>query len=346
MMKAIRQDVTYFGAANGFYGFRSNFDRIFSSEHLNKLFIIKGGPGTGKSTLLRQIKEKYAVDAKIITILCSSDPDSYDGILITKNGITVGIADGTSPHAIEPEYPGAFEEIVNLGDAFDFDMLSESKSAITELSKDKKANYKSAYASLKIAGLIYDYIQDYFLNSQYYNLAENEISQLIDKDENSVTGALKSDFLIGSFSKCGYKRLSIRSDRKRNICLSGDGISEYISMSVISKLLSLSSASYQIFPSAFSEELPDAIITEKATFYIGDGKDHTVDTTKFMPKNREYEKSRSAYKSFLENALLSLIKASEQHFKLESVYSSAMNFSLNEEKYLDITKKIDTLFDK
>ena len=64
MMKAIRQDVTYFGAANGFYGFRSNFDRIFSSEHLNKLFIIKGGPGTGKSTLLRKIKEKYAVDAK------------------------------------------------------------------------------------------------------------------------------------------------------------------------------------------------------------------------------------------------------------------------------------------
>ena len=37
-------DKNYFGAANGYRGFRSNFDKIFSPKSYSKLFIIKGGP--------------------------------------------------------------------------------------------------------------------------------------------------------------------------------------------------------------------------------------------------------------------------------------------------------------
>ena len=124
------RDNTYFGAANGYGGFRSNFNAIFSPEELDKLFIIKGGPGTGKSTLMKKIKERYSSSASIITILCSSDPDSLDGILIKKNGVTIGIADGTAPHVIDAKYPGVIEEIVNLGDGFDFSGIDQGFAVI------------------------------------------------------------------------------------------------------------------------------------------------------------------------------------------------------------------------
>lgn len=54
-------------------------------------------------------------------VLCSSDPDSLDGVIFPQ--IRACIADGTSPHVIEPRFPGAVEELVNLGDYWDAEQL-------------------------------------------------------------------------------------------------------------------------------------------------------------------------------------------------------------------------------
>ena len=56
-------------------------------------------------------------------VLCSSDPDSLDGVIFPQ--IRACIADGTSPHVIEPRFPGAVEELVNLGDYWDEEQLRE-----------------------------------------------------------------------------------------------------------------------------------------------------------------------------------------------------------------------------
>ena len=45
----------YFASANGYRGFRSYFNEVFAEEGLDKLFILKGGPGTGKSTLMKRL---------------------------------------------------------------------------------------------------------------------------------------------------------------------------------------------------------------------------------------------------------------------------------------------------
>ena len=47
----------FFAAANTEEGFYSIFESVFPPSALDKIFIIKGGPGTGKSTLMRQIAE-------------------------------------------------------------------------------------------------------------------------------------------------------------------------------------------------------------------------------------------------------------------------------------------------
>ena len=47
----------YFAAANTEKGFCSLFGEIFAPEELSWLYIIKGGPGTGKSTFMRGVGE-------------------------------------------------------------------------------------------------------------------------------------------------------------------------------------------------------------------------------------------------------------------------------------------------
>lgn len=84
----------YFLGANGPKGFVSLYREFCSPDSGNFLWVIKGGPGCGKSTFMKKIG-KAAEDAGLDVeyVLCSSDPDSLDGVLIPQ--WHVGYADGT-----------------------------------------------------------------------------------------------------------------------------------------------------------------------------------------------------------------------------------------------------------
>ena len=346
MKPSVINEKIFFGAANGYSGFRTNFDRIFSPRKLDKLFIIKGGPGTGKSSLMRKVKEHFLSDADINTVLCSSDPESLDGLLITSDGITVGLVDGTAPHTMDPEYPGAVEEIINLGDSFNLERLQTEKEKIIDLSDRKKENYKRAYSSLKIAGYIYNNIYDIFSECACYNRAENDIVDFIGDEKNGESNIIKSDFLLGAFCKSGYKILNNHSETKQYVLIKGDGISEYMIMTKIKKMLMLNSIDFTYYTSAFSENLYDAIETSTTLYTITKGKEYSLDCTGFTPKNYEYEQLKTSYLRMLENAQLSLIKASEYHFKLEAIYSTAMSFEKNDQKCAMIIDKMRKIFHK
>ena len=45
---------------------------------------------------------------------CSSDPDSLGRIVLKKRRIA--LLDGTAPHVVDPQNPGAVDEILNLGE--------------------------------------------------------------------------------------------------------------------------------------------------------------------------------------------------------------------------------------
>ena len=111
-----------FLAANSPSGFVSFFDELYNPYRNCRAYIIKGGPGTGKSSFMKYIAVK-AADRGYEAVLCpcSSDPDSLDGLII-KDLKTV-IIDGTAPHTVEPVYPGACEEIINLGVFWNGDAL-------------------------------------------------------------------------------------------------------------------------------------------------------------------------------------------------------------------------------
>ena len=53
MKESLSHTREFFASANGYTGFRSYFDEIFDSRDYTAIYVLKGGPGTGKSTLLK-----------------------------------------------------------------------------------------------------------------------------------------------------------------------------------------------------------------------------------------------------------------------------------------------------
>ena len=111
-----KTETAYFAASNSYKGFYSYFEQIFRNDGIDHLYIIKGGPGTGKSSLMRYIAERCeSVGGEIEYYYCSSDQSSLDGIIVRLARACIAVIDGTAPHALEPALPGVREEIVDLG---------------------------------------------------------------------------------------------------------------------------------------------------------------------------------------------------------------------------------------
>lgn len=145
----------WFAAANSEHGFENHFPALFSAgAGADALYIVKGGPGTGKSGLMRRVA-RCAGEAgwQVVFLLCSSDPASLDGLLLTApDGRTVGMLDGTAPHAWEPTLPGTRENLLDLGAFWDVRMLTAQRDAIVRLNLRKSAAYQRAYRCLRAAG--------------------------------------------------------------------------------------------------------------------------------------------------------------------------------------------------
>ena len=89
--------VRYFLGANTPQGFYSLYDELLDPAGANDIFILKGGPGCGKSTLMRRVSAALEHEGQSAEyIICSGDPDSLDAVIFPK--LKAAIVDGTAPH--------------------------------------------------------------------------------------------------------------------------------------------------------------------------------------------------------------------------------------------------------
>lgn len=166
----------YFAGGNTARGFFSLYDECL--EGLERIFILKGGPGTGKSTLMKNIGSKWVEEGYDLEFLhCSSDNNSIDGVIIP--ALKVGVVDGTSPHVIEPKVPGVVEEYVNLGEAWDSEKLALKKERITDLNSRVQSAFQFAYATFAQALEIHDEWEKIYINSMDFEKADKLTEKLI-----------------------------------------------------------------------------------------------------------------------------------------------------------------------
>ena len=107
-------------------GFCSLFPTLSAQPELY-LYLIKAGPGCGKSTLMRQLAQK--APGPVEHIHCSSDPDSLDGVILWQQ--KAALLDATAPHTLEPACPGARERVVSLYHILDHPALRRQLEPIT-----------------------------------------------------------------------------------------------------------------------------------------------------------------------------------------------------------------------
>ena len=141
---------TYFAGANTAQGFVSAYPNFIREGELDRLFIIKGGSGTGKSSVVRACaSEAVRLGAEVTMLLCSSDPSSADAaVMRTPDGRSAAILDGTAPHTLDPEFPGAAGEIVDVGRYWNGAQLRERRGEITALAAQKHSAFARAYRFL------------------------------------------------------------------------------------------------------------------------------------------------------------------------------------------------------
>lgn len=141
----------YFSGSNSGEGFHNYFDGVVPVwARLTRYFMIKGGPGVGKSTLMKRVAAKAEeAGEEVERFYCSGDPDSLDAVRLVKRGIV--FADATSPHTMDPQFPGAVEEIVNLGEHIDRTRIIRYRDAVESLTRKNKECYRRGYAFLRAA---------------------------------------------------------------------------------------------------------------------------------------------------------------------------------------------------
>ena len=144
------QVTNFFAGANSGAGFQNLFREILDVEDAYDFMILKGGPGVGKNTFMREIGRTMEQAGTAVEYLwCSGDPDSLDGVVLPE--LRCAVADGTAPHVLEPRYPAAVDRYVDLGRFYDLAAAKADAQAVRDRVHAYQAAYVRAYHSLKAA---------------------------------------------------------------------------------------------------------------------------------------------------------------------------------------------------
>ena len=140
----------FFAGANSGSGFQSYFFDVIDPEMNYDCVLLKGGPGVGKSTLIRTLGQAMEATGQPVEYLwCSGDPESLDGVVLPQ--LRCAVIDATSPHAVEPKYPAAVDRYLDLGCFYDLTAAKAEAAAIKRETNAYQEAYRQAYRCLRAA---------------------------------------------------------------------------------------------------------------------------------------------------------------------------------------------------
>jgi len=354
----------YFAGGNTARGFHNLYDS--NLQGLDRLFILKGGPGTGKSSLMKKIGQEWNAKGYDIEFLhCSSDNDSIDGVIIP--AIKVGIVDGTAPHIIEPKAPGAVEEYINLGEAWDAQKLRAHKQIIQSLTYQISKSFDKAYATFKEALDIHDDWEKIYINSMDFEKADQLTNKLIE----SFFGKMKLNkepdvrrrFLGAATPKGAVDFIPNLTEeiQKRYFIKGRPGSGKSTMLKKLAAAAEERGVDVEIYHCDFDPNSLDMVIFRELGIAIFDSTapheyfpsrdgDEIIDMYEILiePGTDElYEEMisqiQAEYKAKMVEATSWLARAKQLHDELETIYISAMNFSVVEMFQKKIVDEINAL---
>ena len=149
-------ETMYYLGASTPKGFCSHFDSLF--DEVQRLTVIKGGSGCGKSTFMRrlgQAAQERGLDVSYI--LCSSDPDSLDGVIFPQ--LSAAYVDGTAPHVVEPRLCGGSMNYLNFGEFYHREAMEANEEEIRWAQGKNAGQYPHVTACLAAADRLLDSVR-------------------------------------------------------------------------------------------------------------------------------------------------------------------------------------------
>ncbi len=352
---------SFFLGATGKHGYVSLFNDVYSPEKPGAHYILKGGPGTGKSTLMKKAAKHLTDKGYFVEKdYCSADPSSLDMIYCPE--LNFSVTDGTSPHIFEPSLPGVTEFIVNLGEAWNKDILKENIKEINSLFKAYSAEHKKAANYLFAASKCSREAAQMFLKTVDYEKSLKYIKKLCTKkipDKNSAEkGKINKRFLSGITPDgvaVQYDTLNVFCDEIVTFCDEYGVLSQffidYIGEFAVNKGYDIYKCFCPLYPETKAEhiiipELKLCFFTENEYHYSLDDIKSPVFSTRFCDKKSLFgmnEKARFLFKckhEFIDESVRKMSAAKGLHDKLEEFYIKATDFSVIDGKCEEILKSV------
>jgi hypothetical protein len=355
----------FFAGANTAYGFYSLFDYIPDKKREN-LFILKGGPGTGKSTTMKRIGDELGEQGFDTELFyCSSDNESLDGLNVPSLGLTV--VDGTAPHVIDPRLPGAYDQIVNLGGYWNTEKLRQHRQEIDELIRQNSSYFTQAYQYLKEAYSVMEKMR-YLMSLAMDFYMVNKIShQLISELVTALPPAEKKPherhLFAGAITPVGLINFypSILQDVTTFYLLTGDpGSGKSYLLQRIYEAVAGAGHDVELYHCAFDPERLDAlVIPALRTAFVKATYPHTFTASPVQAIHSQFTLALSRHSSvaslkktagersenqdhfwhLIGKAVEMIRKSKRNHDELEEYYIAAMDFQLAGQIQKEIIQK-------
>lgn len=339
----------FFLGANTPQGFVSRFDQLADVEDGWRSLVIKGGPGSGKSTMMKKIAAEAGADDGFIELIhCSSDVDSLDGVIVPKRKFS--IADGTPPHPVEPRYPGAFEQLVDLTGCWDSDVLYQNREEIIRLFKSCSQCHEYCCRFLSAAGSLTSDTYRIALNCVNTQKLSGYCSRLSAKEFRPIKGRTGKES-VRFLSAVTNKGVVVFTETAKKLCdrvyLVADdhgAVSRLLLTTIRSKALE---AGYDVIscycPLSPFEKLEQLFIPSLKLGFMTSNRYHdfTMDITPyriihyqrftdndcFKASKKRVSFNRKAGAQMIEQAVILLKDSKKLHDELEEYYIRAMDFA-------------------
>ena len=190
--------ISYFLGANTPQGFYGLTQQLFDPAQVQALYILKGGAGCGKSSLMKKLAQQGEEQGlEVHRFFCSGDPGSLDAVLFPS--LRTALVDGTAPHVVEPTLPGVVEHYVNLERFYDTAALLPRKEEMVALMCAYQGCYRRAYRCLKGAGQLLEDNRDILETPELANKVRKRAAGIVSREipRNGPGSAVAERFLSG-----------------------------------------------------------------------------------------------------------------------------------------------------
>lgn len=326
----------FFGC-NTAYGFHSFFD-FFTDLDEAKISIIKGGPGTGKSTFIRSIAETMMEKGYDIELqFCSLDCNSLDALVVP--AIKVAVVAGTGHHILDPKNPGAVDEIIDLGSYWDEKGIRLHRRDILPINEEIDRVFRKVYRYLKSAKLIKDNIEEINSKAQCFSklnritediaaeiLNGKEVADVIGKERHLFASSITTDGYVS------YINTVINKDTKIYVIVGDYGAGKSTMLMKIAEGAKVRGLIVKYYHSPLDpEKIEHLMLPELNTLITTENITHNFavyNLNEYLNGVNYHEilNEKEKYEAMIHEAIQNLREAKKLHLQLENYYTPNMDF--------------------